>query len=96
MFSFHIWNKIVLNILMGRNRIHDPFPSAALSTLNGLAHSSRQTQCIHISRQETTCGTENTMARKHAYIRFETTTGAFEVELEDVPSIFVVSHATGR
>lgn len=36
------------------------------------------------------------MIRKHASIRYATADGSFEVELEDVPAIFEVSHATGR
>lgn len=36
------------------------------------------------------------MNRKHASIRYNTVNGSFEVELEDVPAIFEVSHATGR
>lgn len=36
------------------------------------------------------------MTRKHASIRYNTADGSFEVELEDVPAIFEVSHATGR
>ncbi|CAM9683809.1 unnamed protein product [Ectocarpus fasciculatus] len=45
---------------------------------------------------ETTSGTENTVNRKHASIRYATANGSLEVELEDVPAIFEVSHATGR
>eukprot|EP00752_Nemacystus_decipiens_P005798 g5244.t2 len=45
---------------------------------------------------ETISGTENVMNRKHASIRFNTANASFEVELEDVPAIFEVSHATGR
>ncbi|CAM9339534.1 unnamed protein product, partial [Ectocarpus sp. 6 AP-2014] len=45
---------------------------------------------------ETTTGTENTVNRKHASIRYSTANGSLEVELEDVPAIFEVSHATGR
>lgn len=36
------------------------------------------------------------MLRKHASIRYNTADASFEVELEDVPAIFEVSHATGR
>lgn len=36
------------------------------------------------------------MNRKHASIRYATADGSFEIELEDVPAIFEVSHATGR
>lgn len=46
--------------------------------------------------QETKVGAENVVTRKHASIRFETATGAFEVQLEDIPAVFAVSHATGR
>ncbi|CAM9149679.1 unnamed protein product [Scytosiphon promiscuus] len=45
---------------------------------------------------ETTSGTENIVSRKHASIRYATSNDSFEVELEDVPAIFEVSHATGR
>ncbi|CAN0229746.1 unnamed protein product, partial [Ectocarpus sp. 12 AP-2014] len=45
---------------------------------------------------ETTTGTENTINRKHASIRYSTANGSLEVELEDVPAIFEVSHARGR
>eukprot|EP00903_Cladosiphon_okamuranus_P021057 g19344.t1 len=45
---------------------------------------------------ETVSGTENVMNRKHASIRYNTANASFEVELEDVPAIFEVSHATGR
>ncbi|CAM9739610.1 unnamed protein product [Pylaiella littoralis] len=45
---------------------------------------------------ETISGVENRMNRKHASIRYATADASFEVELEDVPAIFEVSHATGR
>lgn len=48
------------------------------------------------SGQETISGTESTLSRKHASIRYATGNSSFEVELEDVPAIFEVSHATGR
>lgn len=46
--------------------------------------------------QETTSGTENVVNKKHALVRYQTATGEFEVELEGVPAVFEVSHATGR
>lgn len=46
--------------------------------------------------QETTSGTENMVKKKHALVRYQTATGEFEVELEGIPAVFEVSHATGR
>ncbi|CAN0059576.1 unnamed protein product [Choristocarpus tenellus] len=36
------------------------------------------------------------MGRKSASIRFDTSTGAFEVKLEDLPMVFTVTYAAGR
>ncbi|CAM9242588.1 unnamed protein product, partial [Hapterophycus canaliculatus] len=45
---------------------------------------------------ETKSGVESTLSRKHASIRYAISDGSFEIELEDIPAIFEVSHANGR
>lgn len=63
---------------------------------NSIAHLGINFVFFLVLLKETTSGSLNSMDRKHASIRYETAADTFEVELQDVPAIFEVSHATGR
>ena len=65
-------------------------------TTTTTTHTSDFISLLLVFLKETTSGSLNSMDRKHASIRYETATDTFEVELQDVPAIFEVSHATGR